>query len=316
MFWGFKNVTFFTLFLNFWVTLERFSGKARYLSLQNHLNPKLVLGNILENGFGATLRSKRMFWGFDSGVFHFFSNFWVTKLKQFSGKARKSVQNILTQNFFILSFLENRFEATLSSKTNVLSIWQWVFSPFPKFLGEEVQTAFEENKAKRQVLFKSKVVHRKLFRTWFWSYLIVKNECSERLAMTFFTFFPNFRNSKLKPFFGKMRQSVKNCVNPKLFIGSLLKNGFEATMRSKANVWKWHFSDFDKFLSDEVETIIWESKAKRQKLFKSKLGHRSILENPFKANFSAFGNGILNFGNGWRSWNRLLAKWGIVSKTV
>ena len=64
--------------------------------------------------------------------------------------------------------------------------------------------------------------------------------------------------TKLKPFFGKARQSVQNWLNWELVIGSILENGFEAKLKSKTNVlslWKWHFSVFCKFLSDEVETV-------------------------------------------------------------
>ena len=41
------------------------------------------------------------------------------------------------------------------------------------------------------------------------------------------------------------------------------------------------FQIFFRFLSDEVETIFWESKAKRSKLFKSKFGHRKLLRKAF-----------------------------------
>ena len=64
--------------------------------------------------------------------------------------------------------------------------------------------------------------------------------------------------TKLKPFFGKARQSVQNWLNWELVIGSILENGSEAKLKSKTNVlslWKWHFSVFCKFLSDEVETV-------------------------------------------------------------
>ena len=64
--------------------------------------------------------------------------------------------------------------------------------------------------------------------------------------------------TKLKPFFGKARQSVQNWLNWELVIGSILENGSEAKLKSKMNVlslWKWHFSVFCKFLSDEVETV-------------------------------------------------------------
>ena len=36
--------------------------------------------------------------------------------------------------------------------------------------------------------------------------------------------------TKLKPYTGKARQSVQNCLNLNLVIGSILENGFEATL--------------------------------------------------------------------------------------
>ena len=80
---------------------------------------------------------------------------------------------------------------------------------------------------------------------------------------------------KRKPLTGKVRQSTKNSLHKKFVIGSFIENGFEGILSSKTNVlsiWKGQFSLFCKFLSDEVETIIWESEAKRSKLFKSKFG--------------------------------------------
>ena len=67
---------------------------------------------------------KRMFWAFEKGILHFFANFSETKLKPFSRKARQSIQNYSNQYLVIGSFLENVFEAILSSKTNILSVWK------------------------------------------------------------------------------------------------------------------------------------------------------------------------------------------------
>ena len=38
---------------------------------------------------------------------------------------------------------------------------------------------------------------------------------------------------------------------------------------------------FNKFLSDKVETVLWESEEKRSKLFKSKFGQRKLLVKSF-----------------------------------
>ena len=43
-------------------------------------------------------------------------------MKLLSGKVRQSKVNYLDQNLVVGSFIENGFEATLSSKPNVLSV--------------------------------------------------------------------------------------------------------------------------------------------------------------------------------------------------
>ena len=50
-----------------------------------------------------------------------------------------------------------------------------------------------------------------------------------------------------------------------------------STKNNVLSVSKEHFSGLFKFLSDEVESIFWESKAKRSKLFKSKFGAGKLL---------------------------------------
>ena len=79
---------------------------------------------------------KRMFWAFEKGIFQVFANFWMMKLKPFSGIARQSFQNYLNQNLVIEIFLENGFAATLSTKTNVPGLWKGHFSGFCKFLSD------------------------------------------------------------------------------------------------------------------------------------------------------------------------------------
>ena len=135
---------------------------------------------------------KRMFSVFEKSIFHFLGNFWVTKLKPFAGKVRKSVQNYLNQCLVMESFLENGFEATLISKTNVVSVWKRHFSFSWEFLSDEAETISWESEAKRSKLFKSKFGHRKFLRKWFWSYLELKNECSERMKKAFFIFLEIF----------------------------------------------------------------------------------------------------------------------------
>ena len=153
-----------------------------------------------------------MLWAFEKWIFQFFANFWVTKLKPFSGKVRQSVQNYLNQNLVIGSFLENGFEATLSSKTNVVSVWSEHFSVFCKFLSDEVETIFWEREAKRSKLFKSKFGYRKLLGKWFWCYLELKNECCERLKSAFFSFLQVFEWRSWICFLGKRGNTAKTLL--------------------------------------------------------------------------------------------------------
>ena len=207
----------------------------------------MVIRNFLGNCFEATLSSRVNV----LSIFQVFVYFWVAKLKSFSGKVRQSVQISLNQNSFTGSFLENGFEVTLSSKTNVVSVWIEHFSVFCKLLSDEVEIIFWKSETKRSRLFKSKFGHRKLIRKWFWSCLELKKKCSERLKKVIFQCFVNFRVTKLKPFFGKVRQSVKIYSYQNLGIWTFLENSFKATLSSKMNilsVWKGHFLVFCKFL--------------------------------------------------------------------
>ena len=86
------------------------------------------------------------------------------------------------------------------------------------FLNVEVETIFWDSNTMHWKMFNSKLSHRELFRNLFRSYPKVKNKCSESLKIAFFIFFPNFWVTKLKPFFGKVKQSIENYLNPNLWI--------------------------------------------------------------------------------------------------
>ena len=73
-------------------------------------------------------------------------------------------------------------------------------------------------KLKHQKLFKSKFGHRKLLRKWFWSYLELKSECSERLKRAFFSFLQSFERWSWNRFLGKWDSVSKTfCVKSALF---------------------------------------------------------------------------------------------------
>ena len=150
-----------------------------------------------------------MLWTFENTIFQFFANIWATKSKLFSGKVRQSIQNYSNLNLVVRTFLENGFWATLSSKTNLLSVWKEHFSVFSKFLSEKVETIFQQSEAKRSNLFKSKFAHRKLPRKWFWSYLELQNKYSGRLKRSFFSFLQIFEWRSWNHFQGKWGKAFK-----------------------------------------------------------------------------------------------------------
>ena len=234
MFWVFEK-RIFQFFANFCVTkLKPFSGKAR-LSLQNHLNSKSVIRSLLENGSEATLRSKTNVLSIWRKV-SVFCNFRVTKLIPLSGKVRQDIKKCLNQNLVIRSFLENGFDATLSSEKNVLSIWKGNFSDFYKFLSDENETVFWECETKPS---KFKVGHKKLFKKRFWIDLEIKNECSKHLKREVFRFL-QFLSDKVEIIFWESeKKNIKNCLNQNLVIVTFLEN--LASLISRTNivsVWK------------------------------------------------------------------------------
>ena len=135
---------------------------------------------------------------------------------------------------------------------------------------KRIETFFWGSKAKSSKLFVLKFGHRKFLEICF--------EVTLRLNMNglnvwkwHFPVFCKFLSDKVKPFFGKARQNVKYCLNQNLLIGSLIKNGFKATLRSKTNVnlkavlqgknlhdtFVWLFSfKISSYKSEEIELIL------------------------------------------------------------
>ena len=130
----------FLVFCNFWATkLKSFCRKLRQI-VQNYSNQNLVIGMFLDNGFEANLSSKTNILCVWREYFQFFAQFWVTKLKPFSGKTRQSPQDNVNSKLVIESFLENDFEVTLRSKANVLCIWKGKFSVFWNFWSTKLKS--------------------------------------------------------------------------------------------------------------------------------------------------------------------------------
>ena len=159
------------------------------------------------------------------------------------------------------SFLENGFESTLSSKTNVLNVWRENFSVICKLLGGEVETIFWESEAKHQRLFKSSFGHRKLLRKRFWSYLELKNQYCGHLKIAFFIFSQVFNWRSWNYFLGKwikMFQFFKSKFGHR----KVLRKWFlKLPWAQKRMFWVFEkdiFQFFWKFLSYKVEAVFRE----------------------------------------------------------
>ena len=152
---------------------------------------------------------KWVLWVLEKSIFLFFGNFSLKKLKPFFGKVRQNIQSHLNQSLVIGRFLQNGFEAMLSSKTSVVIVWKGHFLVFWRFLSDEVETIFWKIKRKRSKLFQSKFGHKKLLRKCLWSYLQLKNECCECLKRAFSVFLQIFHWRSWDHFLGRWGKAFK-----------------------------------------------------------------------------------------------------------
>ena len=121
IFWAFGK-TIFQFLVIFWMTkLKPFSRKVRQ-SFQNYLNQNLVIGSFLENCFEATFISKRNVLSVWKKDFEFFCKFLRDEVETIFRESEAKYRNQFVQNLVIRSFLENAFQATLISKTNIRGV--------------------------------------------------------------------------------------------------------------------------------------------------------------------------------------------------
>ena len=114
-----------------------------------------------------------------------------------------------------------------------------------------------------------------IFRKCFWSYLKVKNDCSEGSNATFSLILCKFSSDEVETVFTESKSNSRKEI------------GFEATLKSKTNVlsiWKGHFLIFCKFLNDEVKTIFCKIEAKHKNCLHVNLVIGNFFEIGFEAN--------------------------------
>ena len=129
-------------------------------------------------------------------------------------KAFKNVKNKTKDQIQIGrgKHFRKRFWSYLKVKSDCLRVQMWYFSFFfCRFLSYKVETVFKESKSDSSKRFHFKVWERKYFGNRFWSYLEVKNKCSEDLKMKFSIFLIIFQWSSWNCFWekqGKAHETV------------------------------------------------------------------------------------------------------------
>ena len=169
----------------------------------------------------------------------------------------------------ISSALENDFEATWLSKTNILSLWKWHFWLFWKFLSDEVETVFWEIEAKWSKLFKFKVSHRKHFIKRFWSYLWDQKRLLWAFANGIFHFFWKFLNDEVETVSWKNEKKHSKLIKLRVGHRKHFRKCFWSSLEVKNECpepLELVFSVFSKLLSDEFKTVFLR---KRSKTFKT-----------------------------------------------
>ena len=122
--------------------------------------------------------------------------------------------------------------------------WKCQFWDFCKQLSGKVETVFWESKTRHSKLFKSKFGSRKHFRKWFGSYLVLK------LWKCHFLVFCKFLSKEV----GKVRQSIKNCLNQNLLIGTFLEMVSKLPWTQEPILWSFENSIFS-----NLQVFDWRS---------------------------------------------------------
>ena len=231
---------------------------------------------------------KQMFWAFENGIFQFKASFWVTKLVSFSGKVRQNIKIYLNQNLVKKSFLENGLKSW-GEKRMFWTFEKRIFQFFAKFRVTKVKLFSEKGRQSEAVYLNQKFVIRTFLGNGFGATLRWKTNIVS-VWKEHFSVFASFWVMKSRPFSGRVRQSIQNCLNPYLVIGSFLENGLEVTLSSRTNVlsvWKDHFSVFCKVLSGKLKPFSGKARQSVQRYLNQNLVIRTFLENDFGASLSS-----------------------------
>lgn len=134
---------------------------------------------------------------------------------------------------------------------------------FCKFLSDEIENTFRESMLKPWKLLTLKSFHGGHFRKWFWRYLEVKNECSDRLNIIFH-FSANFLSEEVATIIWESKTKPWKLFKSKFCQSGHFRKCFWSYHQVKKKCFeglKIELFPFCKFLGNKVKTIFWERKA-------------------------------------------------------
>ena len=128
---------------------KRKSKLSKILKIDQNISFKVGRWKHFRKWFWSYLKVKNDCFEGSTVIFStYFVSFWGTKLKPFVEKANQSLQDGFILKFARESILEISFEATSKSKTDVLSVWKWIFKFFCTFFNEQVENVFGGKRGK------------------------------------------------------------------------------------------------------------------------------------------------------------------------
>ena len=207
MLWVFEK-SIFKVFASFSLTkLKVFMGKARK-SIKNYFNQTLGIRTFLENGFGAIFISKRNVLSIWKEHFSVFFKFLRGEVETISCESEAKHWRLFKSKFGHRTLLIKLFWSSLDLKNECSEHLKKAFVTFLQILEWRIWNRFPEKW--------DKALKPSEIKMWAWelSYKIVLEQPwaqKERLwwfETNIFQFFASFSVTKMKPFFGKVSQTI------------------------------------------------------------------------------------------------------------
>ena len=242
----------------------------------------MVIGSLLEKGFGASLSSSTDIVGVWNKNFLLFYKFFFGKVKTIFWESESKCSKLFKSKFGNRKFYRKLLWSDLEIKIECPEHMKMSIFSFVQFLSDKNETIFWGSEAKHQKLFKQNLVMGTFLQDAFEASLNWRINIVDVWKKICFSFLQFFDWRSWKTISEEMRQNVQNYLNQNLVTGSFLEISFCNLLGHSSLLVK----DFSSFL---------ELKNKYCWCFKVTC---------FLQVFD------------WRSWNHLPKKWRKFFKTI